>query len=107
MIRQAIAVTMAAALLTACGPRVRTVYEKPGATQSEYDKANFECQRDARVVMPGRPVAPTYGGGIAAGIAEGMARNNAAPRIEQDDHLFALCMKAAGFTATRVSTPRR
>lgn len=109
--RTTILILSAVVLLAACGPKTRTVYEKPGSTQAEYDRANFECQRNSRVVFQGTPLPQAgstlgAGGGLLAGMAEGLEQSNARRRISTDSELYELCMKAAGYTPTRATTPR-
>jgi hypothetical protein len=48
------------ALLVGCAPVM--IWDKPGATQSDYNRDSYECEKDARQ-------SGYYGGGIAGSIA--------------------------------------
>jgi hypothetical protein len=50
-----IAIILCAGLLTACAK----TWDKPGATEAEFNRDSYECQRDARMAHG------SFGGGLA------------------------------------------
>lgn len=64
------------------------VWEKPGATQADFEADRARCQYEAKL---GTPNAPVYsmGQAIGTGIAEGLRENQ----------LGSLCMHARGYSS--------
>jgi hypothetical protein len=60
-------------------------YYKRGGTEESFNKDSLECQMYANQV--GYSAAAGYGGGIGAGIAQGMAARDS----------YQLCMKSKGW----------
>lgn len=64
------------------------VWEKPGATQADFELDRARCEYEATLGTPSTPVY-SVGGAIGAGIAEGMRQNQ----------LGTLCMRARGYSS--------
>lgn len=78
----------------ACGPRIRYVYHKPGATEQQRKHDGFECERLSLVMRS----YPYYSTGPGQPIFGG-------PRQEVDLGMFIRCMESRGYTVEAVPIP--
>lgn len=95
--QKALAIASSLIVLTGCATRAPTVWTK--ADMVAYDRDHYECTRDARQVIPGAGIpAPVAGGGFFGGMAQGIAYGASRARVETDGSLYAMCMKARGYS---------
>ena len=94
-----------------CARQSELIWDKPGATQAEYDQAHYACFRESRVLETRSYIAPaytppsgrpaTFAGGFADGLQKGMAMDGGYSRsyVTTDKPLYIACMRAHGWTA--------
>jgi len=80
------ALLLCAWVLTGCGPRMQTYMVKPGATDAEWRRDDYECSRDASMT-----VRDVYGSWSYS-------------RLAVDGPMWTKCMEARGWH--RESRPR-
>ncbi len=103
---------LAAAIgILGCARQTELVWDKPGATQAEYDQDHYACFRESRVQTTRSYTPPAYtppssrpvtgAGGFAAGLRKSMAMSGGYSRsyVTTDKPLLIACMRAHGWTA--------
>lgn len=76
-------------LLAACAQQI--VWLKPGVTQAEFLRDEYECQRAAAMVPPGPGMVGE------PGFAQGWNLGATMAREEEAERLYLLCMMARGY----------
>jgi uncharacterized lipoprotein YajG len=84
LMKTVIALLVGMALLAGCATQAKITWNKPGATQEEFNRDVYECTQETRV------------SGTAAGSLVFVAAANARTQ-KQANELFKLCMKARGY----------
>ncbi len=94
-----------------CARQSELIWDKPGATQAEYDQDHYACLRESRVQITRSYTPPadtppssrpaTFAGGFADGLRKGTAMGGGYSRsyVTTDKPLYIACMRAHGWTA--------
>ncbi len=104
---KALLVLTAAIGIFGCARQTELVWDKPGATQAEYDQDHYACFRESRVLETRSYIAPAYTppsgrpATFAGGFADGLRGVGGYSRsyVATDKPLYIACMRAHGWTA--------